>query len=76
MEEYIDDCQQKYGIDGLVEVAPGRAGLPYVYLRHPSGYTAEVSMQGANVTSLLRPDGMDVLFLMLGQQFNNTRPIK
>ena len=47
-----------------------------MYMSHPSGYSTEFNLWGGTVTSLLRPDGQDVLCLMPGNTFDGVHPIR
>ena len=47
-----------------------------MYMSHPSGYSTEINLWGATVTSLLRPDGQDVLCLRPGNTFDGVHPIR
>ena len=76
LAEYIAECSQAFDIDDHIEVQPGRRGLPTVYMSHPSGYSTEINLWGATVTSLLRPDGQDVLCLTPGNTFDGIHPIR
>ena len=56
-------CRDTYSIEDLVGVYLGENEQPMVELRHPSGSTAHIYLQGGNVTSWTSPDGAELLHL-------------
>lgn len=57
-------------------VVPGNNGMPKVVLSHPSGGTAEVYLNGGQVTSWVPAGGKDVLFMGKTAAFAPGDPIR
>ena len=58
------------------QVGAGPTGLPNVFLRHPTGYSAEVSLHGATVTALRRGDGGNILYQEPDGPLDGVNPIR
>lgn len=74
--EYVQVCQDRYQVDGLVEIGLSGRNMPAVLLRHPNGSEAMVYLHGANVGSWTRPDGRELLYLRQGNLMNGVSPVR
>ncbi|HEV2129870.1 MAG TPA: D-hexose-6-phosphate mutarotase, partial [Longimicrobiaceae bacterium] len=65
IEEKSGDQEDEGGTGSSagVIVTAGRAGMPKVVLRHPSGAAAELYLHGAHLTSWRTAEGEELLFL-------------
>jgi glucose-6-phosphate 1-epimerase len=60
----------------MVHPLPGRNDLPMLALKHPSGSTAEVYLNGGQVRSFIPAGGEEVLFLSRASRFEAGTPIR
>jgi len=56
--------------------AQAAGGLPKLVLPHPSGARVEVFLQGAHVSSWIRPDGEDALFVSERSRMEIGQPVR
>jgi glucose-6-phosphate 1-epimerase len=72
----IDELNGEFGIPGSVTFEAGNNGMPKVALKHASGATAEVYLQGAHVTSWTNAHGEEMLFLSRKSWFEPGKAIR
>lgn len=70
-----EELNSRSGIQGKAEVVDGNGGLPKVVVTTPSS-TAEIYLQGAQVTSWRPTDGEEVIFLSERSYWQNGRAIR
>eukprot|EP00887_Chlorella_sp_A99_P005038 scaffold4.g5038.t1 len=72
---YLEHCQQRFSIPGLVEFSAGFGGLPKATLCHTNGSQAEVYLHGANVASWADHAGHELLHLREDNTFDGSKPL-
>lgn len=71
----VQELQENFGIAESVKFEQGRGGLPVAVLTHEDGFSATLSLFGANVLSWVENTGDEVLFVREDAKFDKSKPI-